>query len=313
MVEINRQADAALNEYFRNLAVTHRAVWGGHSGLYGQFRSWLQGEMAAQKLGMAVMFPSIDDLVFQAEASKWKITSVGSHGDAIVLRTPYNSEQLWVLASSERYRDALLTHYGHLRKKPSADLHREAELVLTEVATDVGNKKLRKDLDVNDRQAVVAALVARANNHVAAAPSPSQGLLSGFDCTLDVDHVLSAKSLQQVSGAWVLLFPVPAHTNRRYGAKVERFYKRLSPESSAKDISAELMFKLLAGMIPDTPAQLAVALARVQRDLRSFDLDPEKVDMYITRMEMVMKNILKLDKVKNKTSRRPPAKGKRSK
>lgn len=340
MVDIEKQANAALIEWSRNFAVTSRAMWPGHAGIYGQFRNWLSGEMIAQKLGMAVMFPSKADLEFHAQVSGWVVSPVGNSGEAVSIRTPFNNEQVWVRARSENYRNALMIPYGHLRNQASPGLHRVSHDVLLKVATSVRNHELREDLNDTDRDEVAKVLEDRADAHNTAAAAfeaskklvagsellseeeqtnaqataaatfkASDELLAGLDFLLDVDHIFSSKSVEFLTDAWVMVFPVPAHANRRYGSKVERYYKKLSPESAARDISSELLFKVLAGMIPDTTAQLAEALSRVRRDLNSFGLSREKVDESIARMESVMKNILKLDRVKKRRSRRPPSKG----
>ena len=76
---------------------------------------------------------------------------------------------------------------------------------------------------------------------------------------------------------------------------MERYYKKLNKEEAARDLTAEMVFKLLAGFIPETVTDFNEAFRRVATSLQEFNLPPEDVERLKTRMEAVMKAMLGLE------------------
>ena len=246
---------AALVEHFSAIAREKGALWAGHSYIYAQHRAWLCHLLDSKEL-VPVMYPSVDELKFDMQR-EFDCEEIGSWGEALVFRGKsgtgcHGIEQIWVKASSRRYREALLIVWAEHMRKASPDLHCAAVKAYADCIEALLAKHLRRKLCDSRRVKLALRLFERLQLHLSALSedAPRTELMADFDCTLHADHVFSASALRKIPDAWVLLFPVPADANQRFGSIVERNYAKLGVDYGARNISAGLIYKLLASVMP---------------------------------------------------------------
>lgn len=263
---------SAINEHLATIARSKGALWDGHASIYAQHRAWLTTLLDIEPFVVA-MHPSFSDLDFSMQNEyecKWR----NECNEAVLYRGKSGSqhsgiEQIWVKASSSRYREALLHILADEMRKADVDRHNAAASVFEECIEEVknGTSEKKKLSDVDRAQLIARLTDLKVAHKEAACAVPQPDLMADFDHTLNGDHVFSASALKHLPEAWVWLFPVPANANQGFGAKVEKHYLKLCRTSSARTASAGMIYKLLASAMPKAQCESDAIVAWIRNQL----------------------------------------------
>lgn len=265
-IDIDRQITQALIEHLADAVKSDRAHWAGHNFFYLLHRSWLTTFLDSSSLP-AVMYPSKADLEFPGQHTA-EITKLGRSDEALLMRYEDGSEQVWVRASSTNYRTAMRAALQLKQQNRLEDPHDEAVTVLNRLITEVEKDARLAHLTMVEKEHALLRLRDQVMRHeIAASVGAATSLFDWFDSTLDADHLFSAAALTDVKDAWVWLFPVPSNANRNFGLMVEKYYKKLDPDTDARYISSIIIYKALASAMPANSEEHIDALDRISKQL----------------------------------------------
>jgi len=256
------------------------ALWSGHSGVYLLHRtilaSWLETHVRAP-----VMFETFAGLEQFAQSEGLDIVNLPlvARADAVELISTPATAQLykagigfvWVRANWKNYRTAMLAHIAkHSIGASSLSRHDEAANLFEELRGKLKSGALRQNISRSDRTELLYIFAKEISAHrVAATKGGDELLFARLNATLDADHVINKSSLTKLPDSWVMLFPVPADSNRGFGRHIERSVPKAAVGIGQMDLAPKplVAFKLFANFMPKTRTEFAKAMKTVRKQM----------------------------------------------
>lgn len=262
----------ALVEHMELVACANGAKWDHHIHCYQDFQTSVQTVVEEGDTFQALpgAFSSGVELARWAKDNGLDIEAIGmplehaliTHGNAGSSGGMEGTAFIWVKATSDRYREAIVYWLNILRSdRDLPAVHKRAAIVYGNAASNLEQGMIRKKLSSERRADQVAAFRGLAVSCLSASQSAltalqNVGLLEAFDSTLDADHVINKQSLKNMPDAWVMLAPVIASSNRHFGRVIERRATQFAPRVGSIGLDAVTAFKLFAATLPSDPVKL---------------------------------------------------------
>lgn len=283
-------------ELFAEVGRKTGANWGDHNGAYTAQRTLLSSMMERQEC-VPVMFDSFGKLQAWAEENELTVQGLGnfSQNDVVEIRSTVKSSliyrsgytYLWVRAAwLSSYRDAFLA-WMDLRHRQSDQLalHSDAIIAYADAIGFLEDGTIRSRLSRMERKVLIDLLDAECEKHkqVHDKGVPEKSLFKYMDMGIDADHVVNKSSLANNAHAWVMLFPVPAHINRRFGAIVEARLGKGNSQLGHITLQERplIWFKIFGNFMPRDDAELETAMCRIRKQIGPSG----ELDALLSRME----------------------------
>ncbi|MCD5985967.1 MULTISPECIES: hypothetical protein [Pseudomonas] len=271
----------SLVEFIELVATGRQARWDHHNYCYLNFQMSVKNavEILDSFQRLPVAFSSKQELLLWAEANNQGVETIGlptdhaiiTHGELDGTPALVGASFIWVLATSLRYREAIIFWLNKLRDdRDLRSVQKRASEVYERVAESLESGVIRKRMTSAQRAAQVKELKILSRRCRAASSTEEKArryirLLEALDTTLDADHVINKKSLTMMPDAWVMLAPVIASSNRSFGRVVEKYATKFTPRTGAIGLDATTAFKLFASTVPATYSLMPEHVERFTR------------------------------------------------
>ncbi|SDB25041.1 hypothetical protein [Pseudomonas sp. NFACC13-1] len=258
----------SLVEFMESVALANGGRWDHHAYCYLNFQTSVQVAVEEGDSFGALpgAFSTTKQFFKWAKLNGLTKVSVGTPSNPAFMthgvdNSSFNlrgSSFIWVKATSSKYRVALLAWLNYLRDdRKLFEVQGRAAIVYERVAASVEAGAIRKKVSPGRRAKLVKIFRAMAERCQIASSSEQAAikdshLLKPFDSTLDADHVINKKSLKDLPHAWVMLAPVIASSNRRFGLAVEQYAVPFTAQQGPIGLDAVTTFKLFAATFPST-------------------------------------------------------------